>query len=196
MTKSHVIILLQLLFLSGCGIFETRTPEPPQQSRSDFQPPTTAGTVIDNLKNAITDLDVTNYLACLSDTSFGGKVFSFSPSAKAASQYGAIFQAWDKTSEQNYFNYLKSYSVSSSSPVLTLSNETLVPQSSSTYYYSADYTLLWPNKSSTNLQQVQGNLQFYLGIDNNQNWSIYKWVDTGTSDTVKTWSDLKAQFSQ
>jgi hypothetical protein len=60
-------------------------------------------------------------------------------------------------------------------------------------YYSANYTLIWPNKGSGGLQQAQGNLQLYLGVNQSGNWSIYRWVDSGTGDS--TWSDLKAQFS-
>ncbi len=195
--KKTLLLFLPWVFLtSGCGIFETRTPEAPQQGRSDFQPPTSPIIVVENLQNAIADLDVNNYIACLSDSNFGGRVFTFSPSPKAGSQYSGIFLDWNRTSEENYFNTLKSYSSGTSSPVLTLSNETLLLQGPDSAYYSANYTLIWPNKGPGDLQEVQGILQFYVGIDNNQNWSIYRWIDSGTSDSLKTWSDLKAQFNQ
>jgi hypothetical protein len=183
------------LLVSGCGIFETRTPEAPQEGRSDFQPPTSPDIVVQNLVSAIADRDVNNYLACLSDTTFGARSFRFLPSTNAARQYESIFQAWEKNSEQYYFNNLTSQSNTSSSSALILSSETLLPQGSDSAYYSANYTLLWPNKVSGNPQQVQGNLQFYLGVDRSSSWSIYRWVDSGIGDSL-TWSDLKARFSQ
>ncbi len=195
MMKIAPLIIPLVILASGCGIFETRTPEAPQQGRSDFQPPTSADIVIQNLVSAIADRDVNNYMACLSDTSFGGRSFRFVPSANAARQYQAIFQSWDKNSEQYYFNNLISQSSTSSSSALLLSSVQLLPQGPDSAYYSANYTLLWPSKGSSYPQQVQGNLQFYLGVDRNQNWSIYRWVDSGVGDSL-TWSNLKALFSQ
>jgi hypothetical protein len=194
MAKPRLTFLALLILFSGCNIFQTRTPEPPQQGRSDFLPPTSPDIVVQNLQNAISDRNVINYIACFSDPTSGGQSFSFMPSPRAASQYRAIFQNWDISSEQSYFNNLISQSSTSSSSALVLSSIQLVPYTDSAYY-SANYTLLWPNKVASNLQQVQGNLQFYLGVNPNGSWSIYRWVDSGTSDTVKTWSDLKAQFS-
>lgn len=194
MTRARLTFLAILLFLSGCNIFQTRTPEPPQQGRSDFIPPTSPDIVVQNLQNAISDRNVINYVACFSDPTSGGRNFSFIPSPRAASQYQAIFQGWSVAQEQSYFNNLISQSSTSSSSALILSSVQLVPYTDSAYY-SANYTLLWPNKVASNLQQVEGNLQFYIGVNPSGSWSIYRWVDSGTSDTVKTWSDLKAQFS-
>ena len=195
MRNPRVFLLVSVLLVSGCGIFETRTPEAPQQGRSDFQPPTSPDIVVQNIENAIADRDVNNYMACLSDTIYGGKAFTFVPSANAVRQYASIFQNWDKNSEQSYFNNLISQSSTTSSAALLVSSEELVAQGTDTYIYSANYTLIWPNKVSGNPQQVQGNLQFSLGVDRNQNWAIYRWVDSGVGDSL-TWSDLKARFSQ
>ncbi len=195
MKKSPLLLTVLALLLSGCGIFETRTPQAPQQGRSAFQPPASPDIVVQNLVSAIAERDVNNYVACLSDTSLGGRMFKFIPSATAARQYESIFQYWDKISEQYYFNNLTNQSSTSSSSALLLSSVQLVPQGPDSAYYQANYTLLWPNKVSGNPQQVQGNLQFYLGADRNGMWSIYRWVDSGIGDSL-TWSDLKARFSQ
>ncbi len=194
MKKSPLISLLAALLLFSCNIFQTRTPEPPQQGRSDFLPPTQPDIVVENLVNSISDRNVNNYISCFSDPSSGARPFTFLPSPNAASQYRAIFQDWTVSSEQSYFNNLISQSPTSSSSALVLSNVQLVLGSDSAYY-SANYTLLWPNKLASNLQDVRGNLQFYIGVNPSGSWSIYRWVDSGTSDTSKTWSDLKAQFS-
>jgi hypothetical protein len=188
---------LLIASLSGCDIFQTRTPQPPQQGQTNFIPPTSPDIVIQNLKSAVAEKNVENYLACLSDTSFGGKRFSFTPPPDIYVQYEQIFFDWDKnSSERTYFNNLIVRSSSTSSPALTLSSENYVPLSSDSVKYIADYVLLWPNNSSGSPQQVKGSLQFFLGVDRNQNWSIYRWIDLKVADSLTTWSVLKAKFSQ
>ncbi len=186
-----------VIFVYGCNIFQTRTPQPPQQGQSNYVPPTSPDIVIQNLKNAIAEKSVENYLSCLSDTGFGGRNFSFVPPSDVYVQYQQIFVNWDKNySERTYFNNLIVRSPATSSPALTLSSENYVSLSSDSVKYTADYSLLWPNNTSGSPQQVEGTLQFFLGIDRNQNWSIYRWIDLKIADSLTTWSILKAKFSQ
>ena len=179
----------------GCGIFETRQPQPPQQGQSNFIPPTSPDIVVQNLKNAISEKSVENYLSCLSDPTFGGRTFSYVPPSDVYRQYQSIFVNWDKNSESAYFNNLIVESSATSSPALTLSSESLTGPYGDSAIYSANYTLLWPNKVPGDPQSVQGNLQFFLGVDNSQNWAIYRWIDSRVGDSL-TWSDMKARFSQ
>jgi hypothetical protein len=185
------IILISVFTSSycGCDIFQTRTPQPPQQGRSNFVQPTTASIVIQNLISAVAEKDVDNYISCLSDTSFGGRAFSFVPSSNSYSQ---IFQSWGIEQERAYFNNLRIQSANYAAPALTLSTRDSSQLSSDSVRFSANYILYWPNRSYPQL--VKGSLRFYLGHDKNQNWSIYRWEDSKT-DTL-TWSDLKAQASQ
>jgi len=196
MTIRFCLIATAAVLLASCGIFETRQPQPPQQGRSDFEPPTAPSIVITNLQNSISDKNVDNYLSCLSDTSFGGREFVFVPPPDVNSTYQGIFSVWNKNSESSYLRNIVSQSSNSANPVLTLSAETLIPGGPDSAVYNANYILIWPNSSSSKLQEVQGNLQFYLGVDRNQEWSIYRWIDSRVGDTLKTWSELKAEFSQ
>ena len=52
--KYILALFLLIMLFKGCGIFETRDPQDPQNIRSTYIPPTSADIVIDNL--AITDL--------------------------------------------------------------------------------------------------------------------------------------------
>ncbi|HUI28742.1 MAG TPA: hypothetical protein VLX91_00905 [Candidatus Acidoferrales bacterium] len=184
-------------FLSGCNIFQTRTPQQPQQGQSDFIPPTSSDIVIQNLKSAVAEKNVDNYLSCLSDTNFGGRKFTFVPAVNISSQYAQIFANWDKDySERTYFSNLAVYSSATASPALTLSSENYTSLSSDSVKYTANYILLWPNSASGSPQQAEGNLQFFLGVDRNQNWSVYRWIDTKLTDSLPTWSEMKAKFSQ
>ena len=194
MIRRLVFLFCFVMLASGCGIFETRQPQAPQQGRTDFQPPTSPDIVVQNFVNSIADRNVDNYLSCLSDTSFGGRPFVFMPTADVYRQYQYIFASWDKNSERAYFNNLAVQSSSSASSALILSSENLTLQGDSALF-NADYTLIWPNKVFSYPQQVEGNLQFSIGIDRNQNWSIYRWIDSRVGDSL-TWSDMKARFSQ
>lgn len=194
MTKHSTILFLVVAFISGCGIFETRQPQSPQQSQTDFVPPISPDIVIQNLVSAISDRNVNNYLSCLSDTSYGGRTFLLIPPADVYRQYQSIFLSWDKNSERAYFNNLTVQSSASAGSALILSSDNLTYQGDSAQY-SANYTLIWPNKVPGYPQQSQGNLQFSLGIDRNQNWSIYRWIDSRIGDSL-TWSEMKARFSQ
>jgi hypothetical protein len=189
------ISFVAFVILYGCDIFQTRTPQPPQQGQSNFIPATSPDIVMQNLRNAIAEKNVNNYLSCLSDTSFGGRKFTFVPPPDVYRQYAQIFLAWDKNSEQAYFDNLTVQSSATSSPALTLSSVSLTGPIGDSATYSATYSLLWPNKVSGYPQSVEGNLQFYLGVDKNQNWAIYKWIDLRVADSL-TWSEMKARFSQ
>ncbi len=194
MAKHPSFLFIVLALISGCGLFETRQPQSPQQGQSGFVPPTSPDIVVQNLVSAISDRNVNNYLSCLSDTSFGGRAFSFVPPADVYSRFQSIFLNWDKNSERSYFNNLTVQSSASASSALVLSSENLTFQGDSAQY-SANYTLIWPNKVPGYPQQSQGNLQFYMGVDRNQNWSIYRWIDSRVGDSL-TWSEMKARFSQ
>ncbi len=194
MKKLPMVLVWCTVIIAGCGIFQTRQPQPPQQSPSDYQPPLSPDVVIQNLINSISDRNVNNYIACLSDPSFGGRPFSFEPPPDVYRQYQGIFENWDVSSEQYYFNNLVVQSAKSSSSQLVLTSENLTTLGDSASF-SASYTLYWPNDVQGSLQQVEGNLIFYLGTDRNENWSIYKWIDSKVGDSL-SWSDLKARFSQ
>jgi hypothetical protein len=187
------------LAVSGCGIFDTRQPQSPQQVQSNFIPPTSPDIVITNLKNAIAEKNLDDYLLCLSDTSlgtYGDRRFSFVPPTEVFRQYQSIFANWDRSSESAYFNNLVNQSSSSSTPALTLTSENYLSLSSDSVQYSADYVLLWQTTVPGYSQNFQGYMQFLLGIDKNQNWAIYKWTDLPVGDSSTTWSELKARFSQ
>jgi hypothetical protein len=187
--SSKTLIFFAIVF-SACNIFQTRTPQPPQQGQSSFIPATSPDSVIANLENAIEEEVPENYVGCLSDSNFGGRDYSFSPSSDVDRR---IFLNWTKTSEYSYFSNVKIHSLNSARPALILSSQNSQPLGfgSDSVLFSANYTLLWPNTNYP--EQVRGSLQFYLGRNNGGVWSIYRWVDL-KSDTT-TWSDLKAQAS-
>ncbi len=189
-------LLLASLTLGSCNIFETRTPESPAQTSSNYNPPVNASDVFDNMQHAFSDLNTVNYLKSFSDTTNAGRVFQFEPSAQARSQYVGVFLAWSKQSEQQYFDNMKSKIPSGSGASLVLSLNPVSVQSDSAQY-DADYQLNIPHTQTGIPKVFQGQAQFFLVRDRlTSTWSIWRWVDLRDAQNDPGWSDLKGAFAQ
>lgn len=182
------------MIVTGCGIFETRTPEPPSQTSSGFIPPTTANIVLDNLINSIQERNTDNYIRCFVDTAVSDKRFSFVPTQEAQSQYAAVFSSWALSSERAYFENLKSHTPASSTTLLALNNGKFESTQSDSAIYSASYLLIFQHNVSGIPQESRGNLQFYLAPDRRGFWVIYRWIDIKTGSDF-SWSEMKGKFS-
>lgn len=187
------LILVSLaMYLSGCDLFTTRDAEPPQQPRSDYQTAFTPEILISNLINSLKDKDIENYLSCLSDSSFTDKIFSFSPSSEALSQFPALGDNWNRRNESQYLNNLK-IKIPDQQPVtLVLSNKSSSLHGDSITFI-ASYTLNAPIKDVTIPSNYQGELIFEMVRDSRLVWSIYFWRDIKRVDSP-SWSELKGRF--
>ena len=183
--------ILIVLFLNGCDIFTTRSAETPNQPRSNYQQAVTPDILISNFISSLQDKSVENYLSCLSDSSYSQRVFTFSPSSSALSQFPALAEGWGRKNEEQYFNNLVA-KVSQSLPItLTLSNSSESPQGDS-LVYTASYSLNVPTTDPNFPQNYQGALRFNMIRDSRSIWSIYYWQDTKNSD-LPSWSELKGR---
>jgi len=188
--KYYAIIFLFFL-VQGCDIFETRTPEDPSQQSSTFIQPTTPDIVITNFKNSIEEYSVDNYVRCLVDAAFSDKNFEFVPSQEAGID-GVIFQGWNRDSERQYLLNIGKPQFGSAGLILT--NKRITNVTSDSVVYNFDYVLYYPHNRENYPKSFSGNLQFYLAVDQNRNWSIFRWMDFKTT-SPNTWSYLKAIFS-
>jgi len=189
----QLYFILFALLINGCDLFTTRSAEPPTQSRSDFQQAVTPDLLISNLVNSLKDLNVQNYLSCLSDSSYSQKIFAFSASSSALSQYPALSENWGKKNEELYFNTLKSKVTANLAITLTLSNVSESPEGDS-LVYMASYYLNVPTNDATLPQNYQGTLIFNMIRDSRNVWAIYYWQDSKNSSTnLPSWSELKGR---
>jgi hypothetical protein len=194
--KWGLLIVLSFI-IGGCDIFNTRNAETPTQPKSDFIPAATEDLLIQNLISSFRDKDVTNYLLCLSDTSFTNKKFFFSPSNEAASTYPTLMD-WNRSSEDQYFRNM-SVKVSSNSQIDLILNESSRNNfGNDSTFYTASYELKLPyaNASSEVTWQIyEGTLTFKMVRDKIRSvWSIYYWQDNKTG-TNPSWSDLKGSMA-
>jgi hypothetical protein len=187
----YLYFILIPILLNGCDLFTTRSAEPPNAPRSDFQQAISPDLLISNFVNSLKDMNVQNYLACLSDSSFSPKTFSFSPSSAALSQFPALAENWNKKNEEQYFNNLNVKVPQNQSITLTLTNVSQSPQGDS-LIYTASYFLNVPVTDPSFPQNYQGSLRFSMILDSRSIWSIYFWQDTKSSN-LPSWSELKGR---
>ncbi len=181
------------VLLVSCGIFETRDPEQPGQSGSNFVPPTEPSLVFSNMENAFRDMNAVNYLRSFSDLASANRNFVFEPTFEAQQSYGGVFAEWTRDDEQKYFDNVKSNVQSGQTPTLNFSEPILTLQGDSAQY-EATYRLTIP-QAQTNIQVAEGRAYFYLIADKAGTWVVWRWVDTAPPDSF-AWSDVKGQFGQ
>ncbi len=187
-----IILLITALFISSCDLFMTRDAESPDKPRTDFQTAFTPEILDSNLVTSFKYKDLEIYLSCLSDPSFTNKVFSFSPSSEALSQFPALGDNWSRTNESQYFRNLI-VKVSGDLPItLSLSNTSSSIHGDSITYV-ASYSLSVPFTDVTIPSNYQGDLIFGLIKDSRSVWSIYSWQDIKRGDSP-SWSELKGRF--
>jgi hypothetical protein len=188
-----LIAILTLLVPLHCSLFEPREPEPPTQSSFDFRPPTVPTIVISNLQNAVAQKNSANYMSCFADPLKTGRAFTFIPSAEASAQYPGLLANWTIADELSYFQNLIA-----KAPPNGFSSLLLTPKSSvvtaDSVIYDFDYTLTFEHTEAGFPTTSRGTLQFSIGTDNTNFWTIYRWSDFKTTTDI-TWSLVKGKFS-
>lgn len=185
------IIILTLIFLSGCDLLSTRTPEDPTSSRSNFVSATTPEILFQNLKDSFSEKIVENYLACFVDQSFLEVEYSFIPSAGAVAQ-SYIFTNWTLNDERQYFNSVKSIVLENAPITLELNNQVSNPSGESAIY-QFEYVLSIPTSDPTVPASYEGSVQFKINLDSRQIWVITEWQDISRENST-SWSELKGRF--
>jgi hypothetical protein len=194
--RSIIVGALCMFTLFACNIFETRTPEPPSQTSSNFVPATEPSIVFSNMSNAFRDLNSVNYLKSFADSSSAGRGFSFEPTAQARIKYGGVFLNWGRQSEQQYFENLRSKIPSGSTAILVFQTLTVQSLQSDSAQYEATYTLTAPHTVASVPKSATGKAQFFLLADRSRSWVIWRWIDEPTGSGNFAWSDLKGEFGQ
>jgi len=194
----HTLVLctlcLLLISLGACNIFETRTPEDPEQVSSNYIPPTQPDHVFTNMTNAFRDLNSVNYAKSFADSSTSGRTFRYEATPQARSRYAGVFSNWTRQSEQQYFENIRSRLAFGSIPAVSI-NMTAQTLSSDTAFVEATYLLSIPQQNASP-KEARGRAHFFLVIDRTGSWSIWRWIDIATAPSDITWSDIKGEFGQ
>lgn len=182
--------------VGACDIFQTRDPEPPSQSSSNFLPPTEPPIVFTNMISAFRDLNSVNYLRSFSDTASSGRNFQFEPNPQSRLRYGGVFLNWTRQSEQQYFENMNSRLPSGTAPILVFESLSAQSIQSDSAQYEATYRLTVPHSQPSIPTEARGRAQFFLLADKSRSWSIWRWVDIQINQNTFSWSDFKGEFGQ
>ncbi len=206
MTRAFLLVAVFLITLSGCDLFSTRTPEPPNTTNTFIWTPATTPTyLLQNFTGTLQSLDAPDYIRAFigttDSTSSGTKSFSFVPAPGLDQTSRSIFTNWTVESERAWLSRLSSLLPAKSQLTVLLSNEVTDETGSTTASISADYTISIPTSSSTVLPSVvQGSFQMQLALvtteQGTKEWRIVSWSDfLPKSGTGPTWTDLKVKLS-
>lgn len=187
-TISFVLLLAacSAILLPGCSLFSTREPEPPITSSGTFSQPDTPEQVIENIENAVRELNTLNYRRSLSEN------LDFQPTASAEARE-PIFASWERAQEEQYFSALVSAAAMNTGHSLTLNDRSLTLVSPTEFVLDATYVLSVNHRRTEAPTEVQGRLQWSLVQQPDGLWSLETWIDQELGP-VPTWSDLKAEF--
>jgi len=182
--------LLGVTILISCDIFSARTPEEPQSGENTWLQPDTPERVIENLSNAIRELNSQNYFRSLSED------FSFQSTSTAESREPLLWSSWAGADELSYFQRLAGAASLFSGHDLELIEGTPTVVSTDVYLYESRY-LLTINHSRTDENiptVVQGRLSWRIEQLQSGLWVLVEWIDVELGNEP-SWSDLKAAFS-
>jgi len=149
-----------------------------------------------NLRNAVAEKNITNYIRCLADTGTSSKRFRFVPEATVANANPGLFLRWAIDEERNYLNQLLLFLPKDSTSQLSLS-----PLKEDTFPDSAiliqDYRLTTKYRCEGGEcpKVMSGQAEFRLIRNTEDFWYIHRWSDYATGDEP-TWSALKAKFGK
>jgi len=188
MKKSFSILTLLVGLIAGCDLWTTRSPEDPSNSTSNFVPASDPETLFQNLKSALQDGIVENYIACFVDVSYLKKEFVFIPASGTIIENPRL-SSWNLQAEKEYFNELISKLKSGSS--ITFNYTIAQKDYNSEYYeYVIDYAISFQSSSLSG--EYQGTSRFKIYVDSRGQCVIVEWEDIKKND-YDCWSELKGR---
>lgn len=190
MYRKYITGLFLSLAVIGCtNPFTTRDVEIPpfNQGSATFSLPTSVDVVFNNLRYAITEKNLENYIRCLVDTALADQKFIFVPDQNIQVER---FANWTIESERNYFSRLaneeSSISVEFTQPIII---ENITTAETEPFTYQIRIT------PKTGLPSAYtGVARMKLTRNRNEEWSIFYWEDRRLDPAMEfTWSLLKTE---
>lgn len=195
MNNKHIILYIVIILISaGCDFFFTRNPQEPDDSTIDYQPASTHYILFSNFNNSFSKLNLEYFYDCFAeDIQNNQNTFTFIPDADALARYGILFSNWNKESEKQFLQGLRSSLPISSFPLLTWKSKKYDIITSDSAVFIGEYSILI--NQTDNYQSYSGISRFVFSRSNNGLWYIKNWSDfRNPADTLPTWSILKARF--
>lgn len=190
MARPWIVVLLVTLLgavtVGACDVFSPRSPDPPIEDTGTFVQADTPDDVIDNLRNAVAELNAQNYRRSFAPT------FAFDPTADAEARDPSIWMGWSVQEEESYFSALVEAARLSTGNELRLSDvETTAGQTE--FVVNAAYLLTVTHRRPELPETLQGRLAWTIAQGDDGLWYLSEWSDRQVGDAA-SWSDLKAAF--
>lgn len=189
--KKAALLFVGLLIGTSCSVFDTREAEDPDAGATAFIQPDRSDVVIDNITNAIRDINPQIYLSSLSL-----EEFEFTPSSRAQINDPSVWSSWGRDQEQTWFNNVVGATENLSGHQLQLSNPLEESLSPTAVQFTANYTLtIIHNRASSGVPTVAtGRLVWIIRQAETGLWFLAEWTDISGDNNEFTWSDMKATF--
>ena len=177
--------------------FSTREPENPSTEQSSWIQPTSPAIVLVNLRNALAEKNVTNYMRCLADTGYAPRPFRYVADPAVANSNPGLFDNWGYEREQVYINQLKLFLPKDSTSALNLTplSETPTQQDSAVFIQAYHLVVNYKCDQPECFRILDGQAEFRFVRNNEDLWYIHRWEDKSTGDNP-TWSVLRAYFGK
>ncbi len=187
----NVILLIIVVFLFSCEIFETRDPESPDGNKSNYTAAVSPEILFQNLKNSFVDKNVENYLKSFVDVNYLNYEFKFIPTSTAINAL-PIVSEWTLESEKRYFfNFVKINE--KNKLTLKLENEKWNSNTPDSRTYVYDYIIENRTPQNELIEIFEGSSQFEIKLDSRNEWVIVTWLDFQSENKI-SWSELKGGY--
>ncbi|MBO6573788.1 MAG: hypothetical protein JJ896_00100 [Rhodothermales bacterium] len=180
------LVLPFLVLLAGCSLFTAREPEDPETQSGTFSQPDAPEQVIDNLVNAVAELNTLNYRRSLATE------LVYRPTATAEAR-DAIWTGWGRSQEEQYFSTLVAAAQDNVGHALVLNDRSLTVVDVTTFQLDATYVLTANHRRPDVPTRLQGRLIWIMRQRADGLWELAEWTDQELGASP-TWSDLKAEF--
>ncbi|MEO1448774.1 MAG: hypothetical protein AAFV07_04560 [Bacteroidota bacterium] len=174
--------------ISAC--FTIRPVEPPTNVNSDWVSPSDYEILLTNLRTAIAQQNVQNYLRC-----FQADELEFEPVASLFNENETVWQNWSIQDEQAYLDNVIANLSSGSGNALILEEEALQDVTEDSLKYVGLYTLRVNHTDTTLTTLFKGQLQLVIKLNSFNEWEIHRWQDIELYPD-SSWSELKLFFGQ
>ncbi len=187
--RVHVFALFLSVasLVAACDLFSPREPEVPLEGAGTFVQPDTPDQVIENIRNAVAELNAQNYRRSFAEG------YTFEPTAAAEARDPSIWTGWGVQDEESYFTAAVQAARLTSGNELRMNEENLVALSSDRFSFDASYVLTINHRRSDLPATLQGRLVWTIIQGEDGLWGIIEWTDDELGD-APSWSDLKAAF--
>lgn len=188
MSRTAVILIL-MTGLMGCSVFDTREPDPPESGVGTWLQPDTPDRVVQNMRNAIAEMNSRNYLRSLAPD------FSFEPTVAAKAREPSLWAGWTMSEEETYFSRLVASSNFLSGHSLQLLDVTENFVDDSRWVYDANYILTVQHSRAAEdvPTDFQGHLVWAFQRSSEGLWYLQAWTDQQSAN-LPSWSELKSTF--